>query len=515
MQNKAQAKGLLEVTALLSGDIARRNIPGNSFRRAKARLSKKRREAGLDSRGAGGTGGTGDNRRRARDQTSRSDIPSGTDERGVLKQEDESTLDDDEVIRDAPMRRPAFGRSLSRVTEEDCMSRDNSFIPSNIGIGIKDVETGRGGGDVFRYSEALHEGMKEIKLTAEIGGSGRSNDVPLMPPHEDKAEESVEDSGRRLEIWSDGKEEHGGSRRGEEAPRITGRVESANGPSVSALSDNCSTGVVAKREACGESGGDDACAFRSRGGGVEGHGKFSAPALSSQEAKIPPNDNASNMPSRALEDAKDDCHNSCKRDTRGGTGLVDTRRETSFLSVHALKRTDIENNSRQINESDGSNGSVKHSHVTKSLYRLSGGRSKRSTTEVAPYSPGKASKVETAVAGIDEGLNWGRPLRRQRQTATTFPSGPPVSSFVSSARPRRKPQSQHTARKKKRGSSRTRSSMRTTEPEALAGSPLDDVRIIYYSACYTRPLIAGFECEGAACLMRVRKTVCCFTVMLA
>ena len=261
IRNKAKAKGLLEVTALVSGDTTRRNIPGNSFRRAKARLLQKDREAGLDSRGAGGTKDTGDGRSRTRDQTSQRAISSGSEGCGVLKEEDESKLndDDDEVIRGVEMRRLKFGRSLSRVTEEDCMGRESSFVSSNIGIGGRNVETSSGG-DV--YSEALRKGMEETKPAAEVSGSGRSNDVPLVPIREDKAEDSAEDSGRRLEIWNGGKDDHGGSCCGEEAARITGRVGSAREPGVSALREYWSTGMVAKGEARGESGGGDDCAFR-------------------------------------------------------------------------------------------------------------------------------------------------------------------------------------------------------------------------------------------------------------
>ncbi|CAN0504550.1 unnamed protein product, partial [Ectocarpus sp. 12 AP-2014] len=48
---QAKGNGLLEVTALISGDNTRRNIPGNAFRRAKARLMKKGAAAGLVPRG--------------------------------------------------------------------------------------------------------------------------------------------------------------------------------------------------------------------------------------------------------------------------------------------------------------------------------------------------------------------------------------------------------------------------------------------------------------------------------
>ncbi|CAN0195639.1 unnamed protein product, partial [Ectocarpus sp. 6 AP-2014] len=48
---QAKANGLLEVTALMSGDIPRRNIPGNTFRRAIAWFMSKGAAAGLVSRG--------------------------------------------------------------------------------------------------------------------------------------------------------------------------------------------------------------------------------------------------------------------------------------------------------------------------------------------------------------------------------------------------------------------------------------------------------------------------------
>ncbi|CAB1117602.1 unnamed protein product [Ectocarpus sp. CCAP 1310/34] len=45
----AKVNGLLEVTALISGDVTRCNIPGNTFRRAIARLMSKGATAGLVS----------------------------------------------------------------------------------------------------------------------------------------------------------------------------------------------------------------------------------------------------------------------------------------------------------------------------------------------------------------------------------------------------------------------------------------------------------------------------------
>lgn len=89
---QAKAKGLLEVTALISGDMTRRNIPGNAFRRAKAKLMKKGEAAGLVSTGV---------------QPGREDVDRERGEQGLMRE------------MPAGLDRLELGRELSRVSEED------------------------------------------------------------------------------------------------------------------------------------------------------------------------------------------------------------------------------------------------------------------------------------------------------------------------------------------------------------------------------------------------------------
>ena len=138
-QNKAKAKGLLEVTALISGDTTRRNVPGNAFRRAKARLLKKGKKAGLVSRGLDGSGQDGDKY-------------------------------DEDNLGGTPFHRLELPRALSRVTEEDCMSRDSSFMHNISGFSDRDLEAGGSGGrDSFRNALALCD-----SLESGSGNSGMS-----------------------------------------------------------------------------------------------------------------------------------------------------------------------------------------------------------------------------------------------------------------------------------------------------------------------------------------------------
>ncbi|CAM9348040.1 unnamed protein product [Ectocarpus fasciculatus] len=122
---QAKANGLLEVTALISGDITRRNIPGNAFRRAKARLMKKGAAAGLVSRG----------------------------EREVDSDTWDAKHDDDDGHDAAlPSNLPRLWSvsELSRVSEEDSTHTRGSKSIRSLGVfasgGSRDLETGGGGG---------------------------------------------------------------------------------------------------------------------------------------------------------------------------------------------------------------------------------------------------------------------------------------------------------------------------------------------------------------------------------
>ncbi|CAM9722940.1 unnamed protein product, partial [Ectocarpus sp. 13 AM-2016] len=120
-EQQAKANGLLEVTALISGDNTRRNIPGNAFRRAKARLMKKGAAAGLVPRG----------------------------EREVDSDVGDAKIDDDDAL---PTNLPRLWSvsELSRVSEEDSSHTRGSKSTRSLGVfasaGSRDLETGGGGG---------------------------------------------------------------------------------------------------------------------------------------------------------------------------------------------------------------------------------------------------------------------------------------------------------------------------------------------------------------------------------
>eukprot|EP00903_Cladosiphon_okamuranus_P012613 g11801.t1 len=124
---QAKAKGLLEVTALISGDLTRRNVPGNAFRRAKAKLMKKGAGVGLVST-------------RVRVQPD----GEGTD------QDEESAGQALARKMPAGLNRLQLGRELSRVSEED----------SNFTRASRSSRSMRGGRDLER------------------GGSGGRRDLP-------------------------------------------------------------------------------------------------------------------------------------------------------------------------------------------------------------------------------------------------------------------------------------------------------------------------------------------------
>lgn len=115
---QAKAKGLLEVTALISGDMTRRNVPGNAFRRAKAKLMKKGAEAGLVSTRVQPQGEGVD--QESAEQALERDMPSGLD-------------------------RLELGRELSRVSEEDSNFTRASRSNRSMGGG-RDLERGGSSG---------------------------------------------------------------------------------------------------------------------------------------------------------------------------------------------------------------------------------------------------------------------------------------------------------------------------------------------------------------------------------
>lgn len=164
---QARAKGLLEVTALISGDMTRRNIPGNTFRRAKARLMKKGAEAGLVPTAGMHPGGRRDS----------------LDREGGGAEQQQAAL-----ARDMPegLDRLELGRELSRVSEEDSnftrASRERSSRSTG-GGGGRDLDRGGSGGSRSDLPWSSNSGKRRSKsggrqYRGEGGGGGGESKTP-------------------------------------------------------------------------------------------------------------------------------------------------------------------------------------------------------------------------------------------------------------------------------------------------------------------------------------------------
>ena len=474
---KMKAKGLLEVTALISGDITRRNVPGNAFRRAKVRLIKKSRKAGLVSRGAGGTGDTDADKGGTREQTLRREASSGAGKNNEFKQADGDNSND-EVVRGVSLHRHKFERALSRVTEEECMSRESSLARDVGGFWGRKVETGGGSGDIFPSPNIPLTGTQELNFA--IGDGGKSSGVPWSANRGERAEGSAGDSDRHPQLSSGGMEERDGSRRGGEGVRIADRQEGAGEPSVAASSANSSTGMVREEEDCAKSGGGDSCATLRRDSNSEGSMKRSSSTFNRQEA--------SDM-SRTDGDSRGEGTG------YGGIGLVGTRREATSGRHYRSKGNRMKSNSGRSHESGGSSGGVTQAQAAKSPRRPPLGLLKSSKIGVATNSSDEEFKNDDAVAGSD----GGRPPRLHRHIALTPPSSsslptPPPSvrhrlrrSEKSSARPGVNTHSHLTARRSRSKWSRTRLSARDKVSEPLTESPLEDVRTPF-NPCMIHPV---------------------------
>lgn len=155
---QAKAKGLLEVTALISGDTTRRNVPGNAFRRAKARLMKKSKRnttspvpEDLEAGGGGGGGWS-------------SVGPGGHGE-------DEKQPHDDFL----PLHRLRLVGNLSRVTEEDSTNKSTRSILSESTFGSKEFDTGA---SHLTREESIEEQKESVSFTSRVpwwsgAGGGR------------------------------------------------------------------------------------------------------------------------------------------------------------------------------------------------------------------------------------------------------------------------------------------------------------------------------------------------------
>lgn len=488
---KTQAKGLLEVRALISGDTTRRNVPGSAFRRAKERIIKKRRKAGLVSRGAGGTGDTDADKGGTREQTLETATSSGAGGSNEFKQADGDNFND-KVVRGASLHRHTFERALSRVPEEECMSRENSLARDIGGFWSRDEETGGGSGD-FPGPNVFRKGMQAMKFGN--GDDGHSIGVPWSANCGERAEGSARDSDQHSKLSSGGTQERDCSRLGDEGVRSADRREGAREPSVATSSANGSTGMGREERGCVNSGGADSCAILRRSNDGEGNVKLSFPTFNRQKAIRYFADDSNGMSNRVLKDTRTDGDSSGEGTRYGGIGLVDNRREATLSRHYRPEGNHMKSDAGRSDESGGSSGGVTKAHTAKFPRRPPLGLLKSPKIGVVTNSSDEEFKIDDAVAGSD----GGRLSRLHHQTASTLSSGsslppPPPSvrhrlrdSEKSSARSGENIHSHLTARRSRRKWSRKRLSARDKVSEALTQSPLEDVRTPFNS-CTIHPV---------------------------
>lgn len=458
-QNKAEAKGLLEVTVILSGDKTRRNVPGIAFRRAKARLIKKGGKAGLANKGAGyrgdTDGGTGD-------QASGRATSSGAEASSELKQEDKDKVGD-ELIRGAQLYRHKIARALSRVSEEDSMSLGSSFVNSSRTFGGRDLESG-GDGSSFRSPMVLCKGVEE-KAPTGVGGGGGNKELPWSPICGGRTGGSGSDSGRTVQTLTELRQTCSDPRRHKEASQSTGRSDSARGPSIAAHVADCSLSLWGGGEDGRGSGGEDSgdgygspIPLRHSRGDVRS--TCSSPTLSRQEAIRDLSDASSDMSGCVSEGARTYNGTSCEKAARGAIHLMGPFSGASVGRGRWLQSVRKKEGTGQANGGSGDGGGGK-------LVRPTLHQSSSSKIDIVEYNPGEEVQSDaTTVAG-----SCGRPSCSHRRGSSKKPSSPSGVNTHSNSAPTRT----------RRESSRN-SSSRDMAAEHLPRSSLEDVRTLLYNA---------------------------------
>lgn len=446
---------------MISGDITRRNVPGNAFRRAKARLIKKGIEAGLVSRGADATRDPDADGGEAGDQESGKATPSEAGGSSELKQDDEDKIGDG-LIRGAHLRNHRLTRALSRVTEEDNMSIGSSFVTSARTFGGKDLESG----DVssLRSSTILHEGAEEETSTG-TGGDGDTKDA-WSSLSEDSIDGSADDSGRKIKTPSARRQTRSGPDRDKEASQSTGFVGSARGPNGDAHMADGSMNVWAGTKDQSDDDGNDSSPIlllplrrSSKGRRIR-----ASPTLARQRASRNISDGSSDVCGRLSEGVGAQSDSSPKEATPSGIDLAGPSSQASNGSGGWPKPVRKKEPSEQANESSGAGRPVPATL----------GRSTSPKADIVAHSSDeKKSSDPTTVASVG-----GSPSRSHGQQI----------SKRHSTRSGTDTQSHSTTRKTRRRSSINRSS-RDKATENLAGSPLNDVRTLSYST--TRGSIGG------------------------
>ena len=435
---------------MISGDITRRNVPGNAFRRAKARLIKKGIEAGLVNRGADATGDTDADGGEAGDQALGKATSSGAGGSGELNQDDEGKTGDG-LIRGAHLRNHRLTRALSRVTEEDNMSIGSSFMNSTRTFGGRDLESGDGGSS-FR-STVLHEGAEENTSTG-TGGDGGTKDAPWSPLREESIDGSADDSGS-TKAPSARRQTRSGPARDKEASQSTASLEGARGPSSDARIAHGSMKGLGEREDQGDDDDNDVSPIlllplrrSSKGRRIR-----ASPTLARQRATRNISDGSSEMSGRLSEGARAQSDSSAKEATPSGIDLAGPSSQTSDGSGRWPKPVRKKENTDQANGSSGAGMPV---HPTL-------GRSASPKADIVAHSSDEEKSSDPASVAS----GGGSPARSHRRGVS---KGHSTRSGVNT-------HSHTTARRTRRRSS-TNMPLRDKAAEDLDGSSLDDVRTL-------------------------------------
>lgn len=491
-QNKAKAKGLLEVMVLISGDTTRRNVPGNAFRRAKARLLKKGIKAGLVSRGLDGSGQDGDRF-------------------------------DEDNLGGTPFHRLELPRALSRVTEEDCMSRDGSFMHNISGLSDRDLEAGASGGhDSFRNTSTLRDSLESGGGNSSLSWSSRRGGGGGGGSGRKKGSAKGVELGSRT---SSGGER--GAERNDSSPchdrgatggagRRSGGAKEPSG--ATARGTDHSTSVREDGEGHhdgGSSGGDGQKKALSRTF-AHTEGMKHLGCDSTDGSSRPPEDTTAGENGTGSGSNGDDTGSSLgepkRGPSRGGGGTRSSIRLADTLSEAKLGRDDWPRKAGKKKEA-GPVRDIK-AKVTKSTLQSHFGRSRSPRIDVVNESSGEEKSESAAVATGAIATAAGKVLSRShRRTAPKISSEstlPPLSSPAvrhrrgasggPTARPGENVRANATAKKARHGSSRARAAARAKAQAALAGSPLDDVRTLALHANTAGVLTSGVSLARMTCL---------------
>lgn len=416
------------MTVILSGDTTRRNVPGNAFRRAKARLEQEGTKADRLNKRTRATGATnaGDTVGGTGNQASSRTTSAGTGGSSGSKQQDEGKLGD-ELTSGAHLNRHKPGSGLSIVPEEGAISPASSFVNSTRTFGGRDLESGGGSGNFVSPMVLSDSADEETPTRVDVHCD--SKDMLWSPILPGKNEESADDNGSNSDI------------------------SSRRGLSTAARVANFSSSVWREQEDHGDSSGGDDSPIPPRRRGGEGSSTLFSVALDRQRATTNLSDSTNVMSGSVSNDARAHKSRSWEDATRGGTPDVDPSRGASAGRGRWPKSMRRKEHTGQGSEDRGSRGG---GNPVRPTVRRSSGHN----VDIINYSSGEETESKpTTTTGYSS-----RSHRRDSLKDSSTWSGVNAHSHS-------------TARRKRHESTRLKSSP-DKAADSLAGSSLEDVRAL-------------------------------------